>query len=99
MDLSDCRQISHQDDLVTEQFDAKGLNLNKFLEDERSIFYNWGRDQFHFSRGRALIFRDDLILNHSLRLAQCFKDLDYHVKLSAVKNIRDDICILLNRYI
>jgi hypothetical protein len=91
VDLSDCRRISYHDDVVAvaEQNDAKGSNLKKLLDDKRALFYDWGQQQFNFSRGRTLIFHDDLNLNHKMGLATCFKDLDYKVKMNDVKNIQN----------
>jgi hypothetical protein len=93
VDSSDCLQMSYHDGLeaVSEANDAKGSNLNKVLNDERALFYDWGQQQFNFSRGRTLIFHDDLNLNHKLGLATCFKDLDYKVKMNDVKNIQNFI--------
>jgi hypothetical protein len=86
--------MSQQDDqfvAFADRNDAKGINLQNLLEDERALFYDWGQVHFNFSRGRALIFHDDLNLSHPLQLAKCFKNLDYNVKVGAVKNIPNDI--------
>lgn len=94
VDLSDCRRMSQQENqlvAVAEHNDAKGSNFHGIIEDERALFYDWGQVHFNFKRGRALIFHDDLNLIYPLQLAQCFKDLDYNVKVGAVKNIKNKI--------
>lgn len=68
-----------------------GMNLINLLDDERALFYDWGQEHFNFSRGTALIFHDNLHLKHALKLANCFQDLGYKLKLSAAKNIQTDI--------
>lgn len=95
VDISDCRQMTYNqhNDLiaVAGQNEANGLNLKNIIEEERALFYDWGQQHYNFSRGRALIFHDNQNHSHLLELAKCFKDLDYKVKLSAVRNIENDI--------
>jgi hypothetical protein len=72
--------------------DAKRTNLtSKLVELDRAYFYDWGQEHYRFHRGRALIFHDDPHICQAYSLGECFRSLDYAVKIFSTDEIMTEI--------
>lgn len=89
---------SEMGDLVcSHATDAKRSNITSTLiEVDRALFYNWGQEHFRFHRGKALIFHDDPHIYQAYSIGECFKDLDYDVKIFSTNNIMTEIGMMIN---
>jgi hypothetical protein len=80
LDEADCRRVDMDKEISA--IDAKCSNLSDLVEEHREIFYNWGQGELFLSRGRALIFHDELHTPFAMQFGECFEDLGYSVKTS-----------------